>query len=353
MLVATGTYDVRDLLAVRNQTVTEFGEERAYEIVRDEIAAHNARYQEMAGALMTVTTERLLPYGGSGNSDEMDEVDEYGRVRTQKTDYAVGTVGLPLRKYAFAAGYTREFIRLRTPAQLAEVTLNSQAADVKLLYREIRKALFVPTNYTWRDIFVDRVELNVKRLLNADGSSVPAYEGTEFNGATHTHYLGSAAWSNAAVDASIATVREHGYTGEIRVRIAAENYGDIAALSKFMAAPKELIQYNTAQDLAIVPGQGGRPDNNRIVGVWDGQYYIETKPWVPQNYTYTHDINGPRPLAFRVLPNINGLYLAAQIDSYPLRAEYFERYFGIGVAERTNGAVTRMNSATYAPPPIN
>lgn len=350
----TGTYDIRDLLAVRNQTVEQFGEERAYDIVRDEIAAHNARYQEMAQSSMVVTTERLLPYGGGGNTDDMDEVDEYGRVRTQKADFTVGTIGLPLRKYAFAAGYTRDFIRRRTPAQLAEVTLNAQSADVKLLYREIRKALFVPTNYTWRDIFVDRVDLNVKRLVNADGQAIPEFDGTEFNAATHTHYLGGTAWSNASVDALITTVREHGHTGEIRIKINATNYGDISALSKFTAAPKELLRYGDGETLALVPGQGSRPDDNRIVGVWDGQYYVETKPWMPANYAFVNDVTGPRPLAMRVDGAIaSGLYLAAQIDSYPLRADYFEHYFGLGVQNRTNGAVSLMNAATYAAPTIS
>jgi hypothetical protein len=322
--------------------------------VRNEIAAHNARYQEMAGSLMNITTERLLPYGG-GNTDDMDEVDEYGRVRTQKTDFSVGTIGLPLRKYAFAAGYTRDFIRRRTPAQLAEVALNSQSADVKLLYREIRKALFVPTNYTWRDIFVDRVELAVKRLVNADGQAIPDFEGTEFNAATHTHYLGSTTWTEAAVEALITTVREHGHTGDVRIRINAANYGDIAAFTgSFTPAPKELLRYGDGETLAAVPGQGNAPDNNRIVGVWDGQYYVETKPWVPANYVFVNDVAGPRPLAMRVDNAIaNGLYLAAQIDSYPLRADYFEHYFGIGIQERTNGAIGQMTSATYTAPVIS
>lgn len=352
--MATGTHDVRDLFAAKNQTVQQFGEETAYEFVRNEIEAHNKRYQEMVQSLMVVTTERFLPYGGAGPTDDMDEVDEYGRVRTQKTDFAPQMVGLPLRKYAFAAGYTRDFIRLRTPAQLAEVVINAESADIKALYRELRKALFVPTNYQWRDIFVDRLPVDVKRLLNADGQAVPAFETTVFNAATHTHYMGNAAWSNAAIDAAIANVREHGHTGEIRIKINAANYGDISVLTKFTAAPKDLLVYGADQTIARVPNQGGASDNNRIVGVWDGQYYIETKPWVPNNYVFVNDINGPKPLALRYDAGIgNGLSLAAQIDLYPLRADYFERYVGFGINQRTNGVVAQMNSATYSAPALS
>lgn len=350
--MATGTYSIKELLNI-TQPVMEFGEEVAYASIRDELIAHNARYNDMVSATATVTTERWLPYG-TGSDGVMDEVDEFGDVRTQVERVEVEKIGLPLRKFAYAKGYTRDFLRRATVQQVAQRVVDAQKADVKALYLAIRRALFVPTNYTWRDIFVDRLPIDVKRLVNADSMAIPSFEGTTFDAATHTHYLGSATWTEAAIDALINTVREHGHTGQVRIRIAPTNVSSISALSKFDAAPKELIVYGVAADRPLVPDQGNRPDNNRIVGVWDGQYYVETKPWMPANYAFVNDVAGPAPLALRQpdIAGLAGLQLAAQHDDYPLRADTWERYFGFGISQRTNGAVGYMANATYAAPTL-
>lgn len=348
-----GTHDLRDLIQ-NGQTVEGFGEERAFEYVRRWIDAHNRRYGDMVASLMTVTTDRDVAYGGQGSTDEMFEVNEYGAAPAQKTQFAPEKVSLPLRKFQFNVGFTRDFIRRRTVGDLTRVVLNTADADIKTLYRELRRALFIPTNYTWRDIFVDRLPLEVKRLVNGDGQPVPAFETASFNAATHTHYLASTAWTNAAIDAAISHVREHGYTGQIRVKINAANYGDVAALTKFTPAPKDLLRYGADQTIANVGSQAGAPDDNRIIGVWDGQYYVETKPWMPASYLFVNDVQGPRPLSLRYNPLIgNGLFLAATNESYPLRADVSERYFGIGVSERLNGAVTFVGGSTYTAPVIS
>ncbi|MBA2678276.1 MAG: hypothetical protein H0U76_07785 [Ktedonobacteraceae bacterium] len=44
------------------------------------------------------------------------------------------------------------------------------------------------------------------------------------------------------------------------------------------------------------------------------------------------------------------LRVAAQIGSYPLMATYMEREYGVGVVERSNGAVLYTGSGTYAAP---
>jgi len=345
-----GTHDIRDLIQ-NGQTVEAFGEEQAFEYVRRWIEAHNRRYQDMVASLMTVTTDRDVAYGGQGNTDNMFEVNEYGAAPTQKATFAPEKVSLPLRKFQFNTGFTRDFIRRRTVGDLTRVVLNVSDADVKTLYRELRRALFVPTNYTWRDLFVDRLPLEVKRLVNGDGQAVPPFETTSFDPATHTHYLGATTWTDAAIDGAIATVREHGYTGQIRFKINAANYGNISVLPKFTAAPKDLLRYGADQTIANVGSQQGAPDDNRIIGVWDGQYYVETKPWIPVSYAFVNDVQGPRPLSLRYDPLVgNGLFLAASNESHPLRADFTERYFGIGVSERLNGAVLFVGAATYTAP---
>ena len=348
--IPTGTHDLRDLVR-RTDTVEAFGEEQAFEYVRNFIEAHNRRYQDMVNALMFVTTDRDVPYGGAGPTDDMFEVNEYGAAPAQKTVFAPEKVSLPLRKFQFNTGFTRDFIRRRSVADLTRIILNVTDADVKKLYRELRRALLVPTNYTWRDIFTDRLPLDIKRLVNGDGQPIPAFDGMSPDPATHTHYKGSVSWTEAAIDDAVATVREHGHTGQIRIKINAGNYGNISGLGKFTPAPKDLLRYGADQTIANIGSQQGAPDDNRIIGVWDGQYYVETKPWVPVNMSFTNDVQGPRPVALRYDTIMgNGLFLAAANESHPLRAEFSERYFGIGIAERTNGAVTSFGAANYTVP---
>ncbi len=347
----TGTHDIRDLI-LNGRTVADFGEEEAFEYVRRWIDAHNTRYQDMVSSLMTVTTDREVPYGGQGMTDEMFEVNEYGVAPTQKTTFAPQKVGLPLRKFQFNVDFTADFIRRRTVGDMTRVVLNISHADVRRLYSELRRALFVPTNYTHRDHLIDRLPFDIKRLVNGDGQAIPPFETTNFDAATHTHYLGATTWTEAAIDGAIATIREHGYTGQIRIKINAANYGNIAALTgKFMAAPKDLIRYGAGVTVADVGSQQGAPDDNRIIGVWDGQYYVETKPWMPASYVFVNDVTGPRPVSLRYDALIgDGLFLAATNESHPLRADVTERYFGIGVSERLNGAALFIGSATYTAP---
>ncbi len=76
------------------------------------------------------------------------------------------------------------------------------------------------------------------------------------------------------------------------------------------------------------------------------------KPWVPTNYAYAWDVNGPKPLAFRQRDSsaLQGLRIPAQFSSFPLHAQYIHAEFGIGVWTRTNGAILRFNNGTYADP---
>lgn len=346
----TGTHGMADLFVVTRGSVIEFDEAKAYEIVRTELAAHNAAYEAMAGELMLVTPERLLTYGNDQDTEEMQELSETSRTVTELSGIGGGTIGLPMRKFGKATGWTRDALLEITPAELANRIVNIETADIKNLYRQVRGAFFNPTSQTVRDVLVDRAELNVKPLLNGDGQPIASYEGASFPG-THTHYLASATWDEGLIDDAIQTVREHGHTGNIVVYVNATSQGQLTALSKFTPAQRALITPAQGEAVANVVLDNSR-DNNRIIGVWDGLYYVHTKPWVPAGYVLVMDSTAAKPLAMRVPVNagLRGLRLVANIELYPLRVDYYEHRFGVGCFTRTAAAVIDMGSAVYRGP---
>ena len=351
-MATTGTYSLDDLkLDTTGVTIEAFGENEAAAVLREELAAHNLKYQDMASALMVTTTERTSTYGSGGNRS-MRRFDENGRLQTKKSGFKGGTFGLPIDRYGDALGWNRDYIQRVTVAAFSRELVAMQDADVDNLFYLVRRALFVPTNYVYYDYLVDDAELQVKRLLNGDGADIPNNRaGLSFDPATHTHYLGSATWTNAAVDALITTVREHDHTGNLVIYINASNVSSIAALTKYAAARSDRLIYGSGETVANIVLDNSR-DDNRVVGLWDGLYDVQTKPWIPAGYVFVYDTQGEKPLAMR-LPDIasqTGLRLVGDIDIYPLRANYYERRVGVGVRERTNGAIGCMTSATYTAP---
>lgn len=352
-MATTGTYTLEDLKGIDpTVTVEDFGEAEATAVAREELEAHNTKYLDMAGVLMVTTTERTSTYG-SGGIRRLQRVDENGRAVTKKSTFKGGTFGLPVDRYQDALGWNRDFI-INTPvSRFAREMINMQDGDVDNLFNLVQAALFVPTNYTFYDYLVDDAELAVKRLLNGDGDAIPANRaGVTFNGGTHTHYLGAAAWSNEAVDALIATVREHDHTGRLVIYINASNVSSISLLSKFRPAVSDRVIYGDGVTRANITLDNSR-DDNRVVGLWADLYDIETRPWMPAGYAFVYDTQADKPLAMRlpVAATLQGLRLVGDIDIYPLRANYWERRVGVGVRTRTNGAVGFMNGGTYTSPP--
>ena len=114
----TGAHDISQLLATRFQTVAGYGIDRITTVLQNDLAAHNAIMVDMVSGLCDVTTDKQRRYGES-RSAEMDEVDEYGRARTQRSRGG-STVGFPLRKFQHAIGWTETWFQEHTPADMAE-----------------------------------------------------------------------------------------------------------------------------------------------------------------------------------------------------------------------------------------
>lgn len=352
MATLTGTHDIATLLATRFSSAAEYGLDTIQRILQADIDAHNMVVQQMVGEMAEVTTDRQRVYGTSATGD-MLQVDEYSRAPTQKPNVGA-TVGFPLHLFQYNVGWTRKWLESRTPADMASMVLAAEKAHLRVIQREIKRAIFTATNATVRDYLVDNVSLGVKRLVNADSTDIPdGPNGETFTGASHTHYDGAASLTAAAVTATIEDVVEHGHGTAVKVAIARTNETAFRNLSGFSAYLDPRLILGTQ---ANQPGE--RVDtsrlDNRPIGIF-GAAEVWVKPWVPANYLFAWDAGGSPPLAFRQRANtaLQGLRIAATIDAYPLQAEYMEAEFGVGVWNRTNGAVLYFADATYASPTIS
>jgi hypothetical protein len=306
-----GTLTTFDSLAASQATIAQIGEDSAWAGIAARLAAANALEREMLGDLVEITTDRQRRYGGGGDT-VMDEVGEFGRSDAQKP------------------------------------------ADRLLIQRQIKRALFTPTNVTFKDRLVDWVDLPVKALVNADSAEIPVGpNGETFDGATHTHYLGSAALDAAAVNAVILAVAEHTAMGDGYLYIARGNETAFRALTGFTPYYDMRVNpgANAAQGTAALDPLNL---NDRAIGIWNGgtgSVEVWVKPWVPTSYLVAFVKGIQPPLVMRERrPGAGDLLLVADDETHPLRARAWEREFGIGVWNRTGAAVSYVANATYATP---
>lgn len=347
-----GTLSTLDTLRASQQSVEQFGEDKAFESIELARQAHNSIVQEMIGGFIETSTDRQRRYGGSADMT-MDEVDEFGRGDAQKMEAGV-TVGFPLRLFDVSVQWTRKYMQNSAVAELAAQFTAAQTAHVQRLQREIKRAIFTATNSTFVDRLVDNVSLAVKAFVNADSAAIPVGpNGETFNGATHTHYVARVgALAASDITSAIETVVEHHNTGQAMLYI---NRAQEAAIRGFTS------NFTPYVDARIVPGSGltvGKgelvPTNlyNRAIGIFDGAE-VWVKPWIPANYMFAWVQGAPKPLVLRERnPGTSGLQIAAEDEAYPLRAQTVEAEFGVGVWTRTNGVSLYVGGTSYVSPTI-
>lgn len=350
----TGSHDISSLFAARIQSVAEFGIDNIIQILTNDLQAHSILASELVGEFADFTTERQRIYGASVSGD-MFEVDEYGRAPTQKPT-AGSTVGFPMRMFQFPLGWTEKWMQIHTPYDMALAVQAAKIAHLRALQKEVKKAFLLSSNYSFKDYLVDNVDLSVKRLANADSQAIPDGPNAEqFDASTHTHYL--ARVSTLAISdvvGAINTVVEHGHGTAVKVAINKADETAWRALTGsngFVAYPDPRLIYRNTD----TPGQTldiSRTDNRPIGVIGSAELWV--KPWIPANYALVWDAEGPKPLAFRqrAQTSLQGLRIAATNSSFPLTAQYMESEFGLGVWNRTNGAVLYTGGTTYTDPTI-
>lgn len=350
--MAYGTLTINDLLANQN-TIAKIGEDNAFQAIDAALAAHNTIVNEMLAPLVDATTDLQRRYGGV-DQFTMDEIDEYGTPDVQKI--AAGSiVGFPMRLYGGALQWTRKYFQNATGKEVAEQYVAMEDADLRNTIRLIKKALFIPTNYTFVDRLTNNaINLYVKALVNADGAPIPpGPNGEIFDGTTHNHYLGYASGSFVESDLTNLeeTVIEHWNEGQCLVYINRAQEATIRGFSKFSAYLDARLVPQTQTTIGAEP-LDQRNLYNRAIGV-HGAAEVWVKPWVPTGYIFAYMNGAPKPIAMRERnPGSGTLQLVGDYDEYPLRARAYERECGMGIWTRTNGAVLDTAHLTYTAPTI-
>lgn len=354
--MAYGTLMTFDTLAVSLATVVQIGEDRVFDIFSARLQAHNDLLNEKLSQLVDFNNVRLWRWGDTTDMD-MEEMDELGTPNAQKSSIQGQTAGAPLRLYGIGLQWTRKYFQNATGAEVARQIQAAQDADMRAIDREIRRALFNPTNYTFNDRLIDKVDLPVKALVNADGVILPlGQDGLVFNGAAHTHFLASVAVSATDLKNLIETVVEHYSAGDAVIYINRGNEAGVRGLAGFVPYPVDRIRYPDTTTLGV----GNAPINsmyNRPIGVFESngiEAEIWVKPWLPLNYYYAFLRGVRKTLRFRKRDGggagAGNLELVADEENHPLRARVLEREFGLAVQERTNGAILYGGGASYVTP---
>jgi hypothetical protein len=352
----TGTYSVSDLLVIDNVNISEFGEDTIAEILNRDLQLFNGRISEMLSELTTPIfskTDRISRYGRS-ISAKMVEATEYGKPTAQKEKPGVN-VGFPMKKYQFALGWTRDYMLNQTPQDAAIAATSAQTAYLTTINEQLQKSLLLATNYTTYDDLVDEIQLDVKRLLNADGMAIPnGPNGESFDGTTHTHYIGNGGTFNNANFAALPdTVTEHGHTTGVRIYINKAQETSVRGFADFEAYVDPRLVFRASDTPARTVDLSN--SGNRAIGIFK-EAEVWVKPWIPSGYAFCFATGSPRkPLKLRWHHNsaARGLRIASEWDDYPLRAEVMEVYFGFGVWERSNGAVMNTGSSNWVDPTIS
>jgi hypothetical protein len=246
----------------------------------------------------------------------------------------------------------------QTAGELAGQYVAARDADMRAIYRNMKRAIFVPTNnLTYLDRLQSNVVLPLRALLNADGTGIPnGPNGETFDGATHTHYLATAALVAANVSSLIETVVEHGTAGMVRLYINRAQEAAIRAMPNFqpyidarITPASTTSRANGALDMVNL--------GNRAIGTFDAAE-VWIKPWIVAGYLFAFDFRSTqKTLCFRTRTGqptgLGALAIAADHEHYPLRAQHMEREYGIGVFNRTNGAVLFAGGGSYVSPVIS
>lgn len=355
--MAYGTNAALDTLATfNNALVGDVGEQSVYDQIDAARIAHNRVTNEMFGDFVERSTDQLRQYGGT-DSMTFDELDEFGRADAQKIA-AGATVGFPLRNYGISAQRTRTNLLNVTVQEIVAEVSAVLDGDIRVLQRELKRALFYSTNISFLDRRVKNITIPVKRLVNADSMPVPlGPNGEVFTAASHTHYLFTAGTTLAAADvtALVLAIAEHYNNVQVVVNINAAQEAAVRALTGFTQITPTFVTPATSA-AAIVEAYDTRSIGDRKIGYFGPNYAeVWVKPWVPAGYLHAWGAGGPTPVVMRTRAGGGDLEVMFEDEKYPLRSRGWEREFGMGVWNRVNGAALYIDTgaaAAYVVPTI-
>jgi hypothetical protein len=272
--------------------------------------------------------------------------------------------GYTFEWFDLAFRYTWMFLAEATRADLDNHHNMALEADNRLIFTEMLRTLFNPTNLV--GVADGNIPVNVYKLWNADGEVPPPWKSFTHSG-SHTHFL---TLTTAVTSASLGTMADHlAHHGngvqDGATLVLLVNQQEANIISTFKVSTGAAFDFIPSQNYGggvFLPANGGviaRPGGNvrEEIGTY-GPWHVVREDMVPANYLIGLASGGPfninNPVGFREHKNaqMRGLKaIPGQRSEYPLIDSFYQRGFGVGVRQRGAGVILNVNQAgAYAPP---
>lgn len=356
-----------------------------WQAYQDALAAFNETRQPLIN-LLASPVDNIIEDVVQPGQEKFEEATEFGIPVSIRPQPKVTQRAYPFKWYDTRAGYTFQFLaggpggtQGATSQQLDNIMNQVMEADNQLQFELVMKALFNSAN---RTASINTLPYTVTALYNGDGAYIPPFKGQTFNGATHTHYLGSGAGTTKFDPQDFldlaGTVEHHGFTRSAGYNIIIlMNPADAATtvqtfrrgvdFNNGAATVSSLYDFIPAQGqnttLMLPPGytlSGGMAPNQfaglEVLGSW-GPYLIVQDYQIPVGYMAAIATQGQSTatnvVGIREHENagLRGLVLRpGNNNAYPLIDSYYIRGMGTGVRQRGAAALMQVGVASYTTP---
>jgi hypothetical protein len=363
--ILTRTRDGQDL----NQIWTDY---------QSALAEFNKTRQPLID-LLSFTVTNVIEDIVQPGTERFEKASEFGIPVSIRPQPIVAQRAFPFDWYDLRAGYTFQFLAGgpnslggATSAQLDAILSMAMEADNALQFEQVMKSLFNNAN---RSAVIGVTAYAVTALYNADSSYIPPYNGTTFDGTTHTHYIasGAATLDSTDLDQIAALVQEHGYTGAAgytTIIMVNKTEGDViktfrrgVANNNAQVAVYDFIP-STGTGFLLPSGwdvaAGSQPGNSfagmDVIGMY-GPYLIVQNAQIPSGYMVAAASAG-RSSALNIVgirepeqASLRGLIQKPGNNAnYPLIDSFFIRGLGSGVSQRGAAAIMKVTAGAYSVP---
>lgn len=335
---AYGFVGLEHLFAER---VTEIGEQRIWDAVRESAAQHSNMVASIMAAFAQPTTDRtrriMLP--GSG---ELQPLDEHGNpLPTRPAGYY--NVAFPIQGGGDAWGDNRVTRELMTVEEANRFTLEALKKDARWMRRHALAAILDNVPWTFND---PQGDITIEPLANGDGVIYNRVGGAA---ATDNHYHAQAAGVADLTNpypVLYQDLAEHpGNSGPYVAYIATNLVDDTSALTDFEPVSDPNIALGIASDRLAVTVDAGPGDE--LIGYVKGarMYIVEWKA-LPDNYIIATARGTDPVLGMRQYPSaaLQGFFPEFNDVDGNHKENRLIRYAGFGVQNRTGAAVMYVSA---------
>lgn len=353
--------------------LTQTADGRDLNEIWDEFQATLAILQEKRSQIVNMLTYpvvNMIEDVPTFSGDDFEESSEYGVPKSIRPAGDLYQMGYTFKWYDIATRFTWQFLSEAPASQVEAIHQSVIDADSRLVFKEIMRTLFRPTN---RNATIKGQNYNVYTFWNGDGVVPPSYKNATFPG-SHTHFrnTGAAVVDSGDLEEAYDDLKSHGYGFENGSQIVTfVNEIEANVIRTFRQGQTingAVCRWDFIpainQPAFIVPTQqgiiGGQPPSSwngfNVVGSYGPALIIE-ESYIPTKYMVTlasgGEANIQNPIGFREHANtgLRGLRLIQDKQTtYPLIDSTYVRGFGTGVRQRGGAFIQRISASAYQAP---